>query len=88
MRTSIALMAICLIISGCSRNNDIPTMFSAPDGVTYKYDASIEHHSFNWGDGYVASLFMISPNPAGLSKSMVRGMADQTGGNSKLTSRL
>lgn len=78
MRTSTALITICLIISGCRRTNNGATMFSVPDGVTHESKASPEFHTFHWSDGNDTALFMISPHPAGLSESMVRGMAAET----------
>lgn len=78
MKTSIAFIAICLIVSGCSRTENVESMFSVPDGVTCESKASLEFHTFRWGDGDDTAVFMISPHPAGLSESMVRGMAAET----------
>ena len=78
MRTSIAVIAICLIVSGCRRTDNVAPMFSVPDGVMHESKASPEFHAFHWGDGDDTAVFMISPHPAGLSESMVRGMAAQT----------
>ena len=78
MRTSIALIAVCLIASGCRRANKGAPMFSPTDGVTHERKAGLDVHTFHWGDGDDTAVFMISRHPAGLSESMVRGMAAQT----------
>ncbi len=78
MRTSIGVIAICLIVSGCRRTENGASTFSVPDGVTHESKTSPEWHAFHWGDSEETALFMISPHPAGLSESMVHGMAAQT----------
>ncbi len=77
MRTSISLIMICLIFSGCDRKGNSTPMFSVPDGVTYESDGDLESHVFRWGNGDDITLFMIFAHPAGLPESMVYEMANQ-----------
>ncbi len=78
MKKAVLLSAVLITAAGCADRESGMISFAVPADVVHEYKANLEFHSFHWGANDNTAVFMLHPHPAGLSPSMVQGMADKT----------